>query len=262
MNWTSAQKVIAVVIVVFCLILAVGIIQALGNSRNSSAATTISRYGEEGLRVGGKAVVRAEPDLVTVTLGHNSHGRKFGEAKEACDKVMGSIIAALKAHGIDSKDIQTVDYKLYPAWEGQTENSPGFRVWHLQNMIEVRIKKVNTAADVIDAAVDAGADQVQSVEFSVGNINKLRAQAREKAIKAAKEKAEQLAKLMGARVGRVVSIVDDSYQPKASWSGSNYSANYQVRSGEGSFFMNNSESVLSSGQIKVEAREDVVFALE
>ena len=263
----GAHKAMIGVVAVVCLALAVVTGWALGALRHTPAAIPVTtdqgpgQYGQEGVRVSGTAVVRAAPDVATVSLGYESRSRRAREAKLTNDRVMSKVLAAIQSQGVARKDIQTVEYRLFPVWEVRGQN-PTMRTlfWHVLHMVEVRVRKVDTVADVIDAASAAGADKVDDVRFTVDSLHKLRAQAREMAAQVAREKGEQLATLMGARLGRVVAITDSS----AGWSwwgrsGANVSAQVtaQIPAAEVT-----PESVISAGQVAVEAREEVVFAFE
>jgi len=253
-------------VVVVCLVLAVAVAGwALGALRSSASAAPTrldlgpSRFGQEGLRVSGTAVLRAAPELATVRLGYESRARRAREAKVLNDRVMRKVLAAIENEGVARKDVQTVEYRLFPVWEWDTTNTKAL-FWHVLNMVEVRVRRVGTTADVIDAASAAGADKVSDVQFSVDSLHKLRTRAREMAAKVAREKAEQLARLMGARLGKVVAVNDTG--PYWSYRSSYGASNVGQEAAEVPAATAAADSVVRGGQIVVEAREDLVFALE
>jgi uncharacterized protein YggE len=219
-------------------------------------------YGQEGLRVTGTAVVRAKPDYALVTVGFQCSRAKAGEAKAELSAVMARVLKALKAQGIEDKNIQTVEYSLDSDYEGPQDSRQ--IAWSARNMVLARIEKVEDVSEVIDAATEAGANAIGSVEFMVDDMNALRAQARELAAKMARGKADQLAAQFGAKVGRVVAIQDG--QIPTPWYGGIPAANSYVNAtrsvGDAGSKDRNPDSVVSEGQISVEAREEVVFALE
>jgi uncharacterized protein YggE len=149
-------------------------------------------------------------------------------------------------------------------WENWEQISAKAKVWHVLNMVEVRVRKVDTVADVINAASAAGADKVENVEFTVESLHKLRSRAREMAAKVAREKAEQLAQLMGANLGEVISVTDNNEPDYRSyWYGSNLAnSNVQASTSMPSAESSEPESSISGGQIVVKVREDVLYALE
>ena len=270
MNGT--QKTVIGVAVVVCLALAAVAGWALGAMRSAASAARLQadlgpgRYGQEGLRVSGTAVVRAAPDVATVRLGYESRNRRARPAKLANDRVMRKVLAAMEQAGVARKDIQTVEYRLYPVWEFDPPTTRTL-FWHVLHMVEVRVRQVDTVADVIDAAAEAGADKVDNVEFSVDSLHKLRAQAREMATKVAREKGEQLARLMGARLGKIMAITDGSVSTTSPyWWPYRFSrlglSNVVQQAEDVPQPTAPPESVVRGGQIVVDAREEVVFALE
>jgi len=259
MKWTAAQKAIVSITAAVCLILALVTTWALGRAgavgRPSRATVDVTAgYGHEGLRVSGTAVVRAAPDLAIVTLGYESRNRQAREAKSDNDRVMRRVLAALRTQGIRPADIQTVEYRVFPLLE-EVRPKVHVCIWHVRHMVEVHVPNVDKTADVIDAASQAGADNVSDVQFSVEQLHKLRARAREMAAKVAREKAEQLARLMDVRLGRAVSVVDSSSY--GGWGTANTQMAAQVPGSA-----TGPESIVSGGQVAVEAREELVFTLE
>jgi hypothetical protein len=73
-------------------------------------------------------------------------------------------------------------------------------------MIQVTIRDLDTVGDVLDAAVEAGANNVWGVSFGLDNTDALEEQAREKAVADARARAESLAKLNGVTAGDVIAI--------------------------------------------------------
>jgi len=265
------QKLIISTSVVVCLVLAVVAGWALGALRSQASAAVFSsaiapaRYGQEGLRVSGTAVVRAAPDVATIRLGYESRHRKAREAKVANDKVMKKVIAAMEKERVASKDIQTIEYRLFPVWENWPTPTTRTLFWHVLHMVEVRVRNAERVAEVIDAASAAGADKVENVVFAIDSLHKLRTQAREMAAKIAQEKAEQLAGLLGARLGKVVAIVDSSaryYESPWSWYGRGYPSITAQAVAEAPSADTTPDSLVRGGQVVVEAREELVFALE
>ncbi len=264
--WTNTQKSILMVTIAACIMFALVAAWAVGSRSTTSSTGAIadlgSRFGNEGVRVSGTAVVRANPDLATVTLGYESRALTSRKAKADNDAVMKKIKTALRQHGVESADVQTCEYRLFPIWEDWKGYKEKARVWHVLHMVEVRVRRVDKVADVVDAASSAGADKITDIQFSVEDLHSLRAQARKMAAKVAREKAEQLAELMGARLGRVVAITDSNISNYYPWRyyGVNSYANVQMHA-EQEPASGDAESVVSSGQVAIEAREEVVFAL-
>jgi uncharacterized protein YggE len=249
--------IVALVVALFALWQATG---ASTKAHRASEPSGPSRYGQEGLRVSGTAVVRASPDVATVRLGYESRALKARPARVQNDETMKKVLAAIEKAGVDRKDIQTVEYRLFPMWEDWPKPTMKVWVWHVLHMVEVRVRNVDTVSDVIDAASGAGADKMENVQFWVDDLHKLRGQAREMAIKVAQEKAEQLAKLTGSSLGKVVAITDNAPGASRWWYGG--ASNVQAQAVSEEPLAVAPDSVVRGGQVVVQVTEDLVFAIQ
>ena len=160
-----------------------------------STPTTISVTGE------GK--VSATPDIAQLTFGVQT-GRKE-TAKEAMTVLktsMDSIIAAVKAAGVEEKDIATEQFYLNPEYDWD-EGKQIPRGYQAQETLRVKVRDLDKVSDILGAATGAGANQAGNVNFTMDDPEDLRAEAREEAIAQAKAKAVQLAADLGMRLGKL-----------------------------------------------------------
>jgi uncharacterized protein YggE len=74
--------------------------------------------------------------------------------------------------------------------------------------VTVRIRDISKVGDVLDAALEAGANSINSVFFIVNDPSTAQDEARTLAVKDAMAKAQTLATAAGVQVGRTVSISD------------------------------------------------------
>jgi uncharacterized protein YggE len=70
-------------------------------------------------------------------------------------------------------------------------------------MLEVTVRDVNVAGDVLDGVVEAGANQVYGVTFTVSDDSKWQSEARKNAVADARARAQELAGLTGVELGEV-----------------------------------------------------------
>jgi uncharacterized protein YggE len=159
----------------------------------------------------GEGTVRLRPDVAKMNVGVEARANTVSEAKEQVDEQMGAIMSALADVGVDQADVQTSHYGIYyeresgptPADGQSTEMNGGYLV---SNLVLVTIRDVDTAGDVLDAVVQAGANQVNGVTFTVSDESAWQSQAREKAMADARSRAEELAVLSGAELGEIQSV--------------------------------------------------------
>jgi uncharacterized protein len=182
----------------------------------AAAGEAVSRS----ITVVGQGEVKAKPDIATVNLGVEVTAPTVSEAMTEANAHMKTILAAMKSLGIADKDVQTSNFSINfersnPNVPLASETTSGAKTegaqtpagfYRVNNMIQVTIRDLDKVGDVLDAAVEAGANNVWGVSFGLDDTDALEVQAREKAVQDARARAESLAKLNNVTVGDVVSI--------------------------------------------------------
>jgi uncharacterized protein YggE len=160
------------------------------------------------ISVTGEATISVPPDQAQVEAGVTSDGKTAREASEANNVTMGKVLLALKAAGIDAKDIQTSRLSLQPqsAPNRSTNAIAGYRA---SNQVTVRLRDVTKVASTIDLLVGAGANDIGGINFMVSQASKLLDDAREQAVADARRKAEIYAKAAGVTLGAPLSIAEE-----------------------------------------------------
>ncbi len=159
------------------------------------------------ITVVGEGKVTIKPDTARANIGVEVIKPTVKEASAENKTVIASVLDALKAQGIAEKDIQTSGFSIYAERYNQDGSGPSDQIrYHVSNNVMVVIRNLDKVGDVLDAAIEAGANNIYGVDFSLSDPTKLESDTRAKAIADAKAKAEDLAKLTGVTVGNVVSI--------------------------------------------------------
>ena len=161
------------------------------------------------IQVSGTAVVNVTPDRVLIQLGVQSNATTPQKVENANSTTINRVIRALKAQGIEEKDIVTDWYVIDPIYEDY--DSLYIKGYRINNIVAITLRDISKVNKVIIAALNAGANQVVNVEFYLSNLRKYRDQAREMAMKAAQEKAQDLASAAGAETGCVMNINENSW---------------------------------------------------
>jgi len=168
---------------------------------------------QRAITVVGVGRVKLVPDIAKIDIGVETRGATVSEAKATVDGQMVTILAKLKEMGVAEKDIQSSYYSIYfeqdtsqpiVREEGSAAELKG--VYRVSSMLQVTVRDVNKAGDVLDAAVAAGANQVYGVNLTVSDDLKWENEAREKAIADAKARAEEFARLTEVGLGQVLSV--------------------------------------------------------
>ena len=164
---------------------------------------------QEGIWVTGQGEVSAVPDIATLRLGIEAQDTSVAAAQVQAAEAMDDVMTALTDSGVASKDIQTQYFNIRQVtrWDREREEEVvvGFRV---SNVVSAKVRDVDSVGAVIDAVARAGGDfaRVDGISFSVDDPSEYHEQAREEAMADARDKAEDLARLAGVKLGKATYI--------------------------------------------------------
>ncbi|KRR28890.1 SIMPL domain-containing protein [Bradyrhizobium retamae] len=161
------------------------------------------------ISVTGEANVSVAPDQAQIDGGVTSDAKTAREASDANNAAMGKVLLALKGAGIEEKDYQTSRLSLQPQFAPNRAGPSPIVGYRASNRVTVKIRDVTKVANVIDALVGAGANDVGGIHFSVTQASKYLDEAREKAVADARRKAEIYAKTAGVTLGEPLSITEE-----------------------------------------------------
>jgi uncharacterized protein YggE len=163
-----------------------------------------------GITVTGAGAVQTTPDQAEFTLGVQSEGPTAREALAANSGRMRRVLAALIAAGVAKKDVQTQDVSL-----SQTYSSDGRPDgYSAHNSVSVTIRVLAKAGSVLDAASNAGANDVYGPTLSRSDEAGQQAKALRAAVDNARAKARVLAEAAGVQLGRVTAITENGNEPE------------------------------------------------
>lgn len=158
------------------------------------------------ITVSASGKVTIVPDVARVNLGVTLTKPTVKAARQASAKVMTDVLAALKALGIAEADLQTTGLNLYPQYaRGSSTKIVGYT---LSVQIQVTVRDLDKAGDVVDTATAKGATDVNGIWFQVADPARAQNDARAAAVASARTSAEALAAAGKVSLGAVVSISD------------------------------------------------------
>jgi len=213
---------------------------------------------QNAISVSGTGDAYGSPDIAYVQLGLDVVAGDVGEAITQANTTMDKVREAVKGQKVDEKDMQTVNFNVYPedVYDQQTGQPTGQRRYHVSNMLNVKVRDINAVGPIIDAALAAGATNVNGLSFGVEDTSKLEAEARAAAIADAKSRAQQLADGLGVKVGTPI-IVSEGYSPAPPIAYPFY-ADKAAADGVGG----GAAAPINPGQLQVTVQVNVSFALE
>ena len=163
------------------------------------------------LSVNGTGQVNAVPDVADISLGVFEQAKEAAAASQKAAASMDAVVQALLGLGIDEKDIQTTSISLSARYDWNME--PAQIVgWEARNMVNVTVRDIEAVGDVVDTAVEAGANQVNGISFRVEDPTEAQSLARTAAVDDARAKADQLAADAGVEIVGIISISESGGQ--------------------------------------------------
>lgn len=193
--------IISVFVFLFLFIKVVGPIPFTVNSVNTQKTDTFNVTGE------GKVSVK--PDVATVIVGITSNGSTVQVVQEQINITINKISEAIKSLGVAEKDIKTTSYNINPNYDysSSTQQITGYSA---STNLMVKVRKLDTVNNIIDASTKNGANTVSGVNFEVDDKEKAQNEAREKAVAEAKEKAADAAKIAGFKLGKIINYQENN----------------------------------------------------
>jgi uncharacterized protein YggE len=151
--------------------------------------------------------VRIKPDVARANIGVEVLKATVEEASAANKEVIEAVLAALQEQGVAENDIQTSSFSIYAERYGPTGPLPEDEVqYRVSNNVTAIIRDLDSVGTVLDAAVQAGANNIYGVEFSLEDASSVESEARAEAIADAQRKAAELAELNSVGLGEVLQV--------------------------------------------------------
>ncbi|MCA9353177.1 SIMPL domain-containing protein [Patescibacteria group bacterium] len=192
-------------------------------------------YDGDTISVTGTAEVNATPDVATFSFTVRETSKTTDEAQSVISEKLATILDGLDRIGVDKKDIKTESYTMYPRYEwvrvDQTtqkvgvdgtvyfpgENQKQVQVgFDVSQNVSVKLRDFDKVPEVLTLFGEIGVENLYGPNFHIDEPDDLQDEARKMAIAEAKEKAKQLAKDLGVRLGKVVSFNEggNGYYPE------------------------------------------------
>lgn len=170
----------------------------------------------------GKAV--AVPDVAELTFGVLTEGgNNLAELQKENSEKINKVISFLKENNIEEKDIKTQYYNISPRYQyfscpislydEAAKPCPPAEIigYSITQNVLVKIRDLSKMGDVLAEVVKKGANNVSGPNFTIDDPTEFQNKAREEAIVKAKQKAQAIAQAAGFRLGKLISISENSF---------------------------------------------------
>jgi uncharacterized protein YggE len=196
------------------VVLLAGCVGGIGSTApaNDDPAAVGDAAGDDGttVAVAGQATVEAEPDAATVSLSVQAQGDDAATVRDRLAENVSDVRAALADLGLDDEQVTTDHFRVRQTRPHERErgDAPDYVGVHA---LTVELDDVDAVGDVVDAAVGAGATDVDHVTFRLSDERRaeLRDEALTDAMGDARDEAELLAAAEGLTLANAASISTD-----------------------------------------------------
>jgi uncharacterized protein YggE len=158
------------------------------------------------MNINGTGQVFLTPDIAYIYIGVHTEMDTAAEAVQANNSETQQVIEALKETGIAAKDIRTTNFSIWPNQQYSPDGQPTGTSYVVDNSVFVTVRKLENLGDLLDSAVGAGANSINSVQFDVADKTEALKEARDQAVEDAKTQAQELADASGVKLGEIQSI--------------------------------------------------------
>lgn len=168
------------------------------------------------ISVHGEGEAKGVPNQAELSAGVTTTATTAEAALAENAHKMNTVFAALRRMGVPEKSIQTSNFSVTPQYPpyNQTATGPQRIVgYQVSNQVDVTLDDVKKLGPALDALVGAGANQINSVGFSIRDPGTLLQTAREAAVAGALKRAQTYTHAAGVSLGSVISIDEGSVEP-------------------------------------------------
>jgi len=150
---------------------------------------------------------RMTPDRALIDIGVQTQAATAAQAAADNARRVEAVLAALRALGLTSEQLSTVNYNVYPEQRfEQGDREPRIIGYNVVNSVRAEVRRQEQVGPAIDAALKAGANLINSLTFYASDPAPARRVALQQAVQRARSDAEVLAAAAGGRLGRLLEM--------------------------------------------------------
>lgn len=239
------NKLIIALTTTFMVMLMVGFAVNQGSPQIALADETSS---ENTVVVTGSGTIEVEPDMATINIGVQSQNEDAQKAQQENASLMEKVVNAIKAQGIDEKNIITSQYNIYKT-SNYLDGDQREEYYVVNNTVNITIDDIDKVGKIIDVASENGANSINNIAFSISDDAAYYQEALKVAMENAEGKATAIMSTFDKQPGMPLNVVENS----TGGSLVVYSESAKA------YAMDAVSTPIESGQISVEAMVTVTY---
>jgi len=212
--------------------------------------------GDSVISTSASAEVKVTPDRAQVTVSVQTENADVKMAQAENARVMDAVVKAIESAGIARTDIKTSGYSIYPVYDESTSIfGQKVKYYRVTNSLQVTVREVSRTGEVIDIAVGAGGNQVNTIMFMVSEEleQSLRAEVLAKAVRKARADADVVAAAAGVTISGVKEITVGSYYPPVYYE--------NARAGSADMKVSSVTTPVEPGQVTITAQVTTTYLI-
>jgi uncharacterized protein YggE len=162
------------------------------------------------LQANGEGSVQVVPDIAIVTIGVVTRAATAGDALAQNSADLTKVVAAIKAAGVEEKDIGTSGFNVTPLYQTTprppADQPPPIIGYSVTNDVKVTIRALATSGAILDQVVKSGANRVNGISFDISDRKSAEDAATKAAIAEAVHRGQLMAEAAGVRLVRILSV--------------------------------------------------------
>jgi uncharacterized protein YggE len=202
------------------------------------------------ISVSGEGKIKAIPDQVFISIAVETKGTNATDVKKQNDATIEKALQFITKFKVPKSDVQTKSISLNPQYDYEKKK----RNYNATQTIEILLKTITQYDGLMEGLVDAGINRINGVEFKTSKLIEYQSEARKLAMKEAKSKAEDYVFVLGQKVGKAITITDNTqnFYPQPMYAMKTMAMDQEVATRE----------TLAIGEINITATVNVSFLLE
>jgi uncharacterized protein len=165
------------------------------------------------ISVAARGEVKVVPDRANIQISVQTQAPTAAAAATENARKQKAVIDAIRAAGVDAKDIATINYNVYPEQRYEPNREPVVIGYNVTNTLSVDLKAISLVGPVIDAALSKGANMITSLQFIASNTESARQEAIGIAVRKARADAEAAARAAGGSISGLLEVNVGAYFP-------------------------------------------------
>lgn len=166
------------------------------------------------VNVVGDSIIQAQPDTAILTVSVVTQARNALDAQQQNATKTDAVVRALKAATGSGAEVKTSGYNLQPQRVYKENQPPTITGYEARNSVTITTSDLNKVGTIIDAAAQAGSNEVSGIAFTLRQDRPARDRALSEATREAVSKAQVIAQALGGRVVRIVEVQEEGFQQR------------------------------------------------